>query len=305
MRRIIALKYAVADVPRLPDNWLFCEQLSDIVNVCSEAPNSSVILALEQMEGFAELVRTVYMLRLRFGEKLSIIVRELKVRLRYQDEAMLGTCGVSLIVPSTVDFPRFLSMVEIAGYQNFGVPLPADVENAIAGGAPNQSFGYLSPSRFLRQVQETILRSQLLSIDNAIVELSLVNGLRPMDVLRHCRLHRCGDFVTADRSHLWLFFHACREFDLEQTISRVFALPIDELCSAEQRYLTTYSIQGFLDQFPKEIAKDGTLDLSAQLQAHNFDAQDLPRPRLEPRDNETSAAPAVLAPPTRTPLRVR
>ncbi|MBC7414795.1 MAG: cellulose biosynthesis protein BcsE [Herminiimonas sp.] len=263
---VVVLRSALAGSGGAPAHWVVCESLSDVLIACAGAAAATVILSFERTTPHDALMQVVFRLRQMAGSRLKIIVRELKVRLRYNEETMIGRLGANLIVPMEVSYARFLGMMEMVQSQVFKAALPRSYEEAMQDGLPEQVLGYLPPIAFARAVSDTLARSRALAIDNVLVRLTVANGLTPLDAMRHCSLKRAGDLFTADRKTVLVFLFACREMDATQTLERIFALPISELFGSEHRYIANLAAQSAIEAFGQR-AGDGRLpDLSVELQ---------------------------------------
>ena len=264
--RVVAQRSALAGSGGAPQHWLVCETLAEVMAACAGAVAATVILAFERTTPQDALMQLVYRLRQMAGSQLKIIVRELQVRMRYNEDALIARLGANLIVPMEVSYARFLGMMEMAQSQVFSGTLPATFEAALQDGLPDQAQGYLPPAAFARAVSDTLARSRTLVIDNVLVRLTLANGLTPLDAMRHCSLKRAGDLFTADRKTVLVFLFACREMDATQTLERIFALPIGELFGSEHRYIANLAAQTAIEEFGQRANGGRFPDLSEALQ---------------------------------------
>lgn len=264
--RVVVQRSALAGSGGAPPHWLVCESLAEVLATCAGAVAATVILAFERTTPHDALMQLVYRLRQMAGSQLKIIVRELRVRMRYNEDALIARLGANLIVPMEVSYARFLSMMEMVQSQVFSATLPATFEAALEDGLPDQAQGYLPPAAFAQAVSDTLARSRKLAIDNVLVRLTLANGLTPLDAMRHCSLKRAGDLFSADRKTVLVFLFACREMDATQTLERVFALPIGELFSSEHRYIANLAAQSAIEEFGQRASGGRLPDLSEALQ---------------------------------------
>lgn len=264
--RVVAQRSALAGSGGAPQHWQVCESLSEVLAACADAVAATVILSFERTTPHDALMQAVYRLRQMADSQLKIIVRELHVRMRYNEDALIARLGASLIVPMEVSYARFLSMMEMLQNQVFTGSLPATFEAALEDGLPDQALGYLPPPAFARAVSDTLARSRTLAIDNVLVRLTLANGLTPLDAMRHCSLKRAGDLFTADRKTVLVFLFACREMDATQTLERIFALPVGELFGSEHRYIANLAAQTAIEEFGQRASGGRLPDLSDELQ---------------------------------------
>lgn len=266
---VIVQRSALAGSGGAPAHWIVCDALPTVVDAAVGAQAATVILTFERTTPQDLLMQTVYRLRQQSGQRLKIIVRELQVRLRYNEEALIARLGANLIVPMEVSYARFLSMMEILQSQVYAASLPPTYEQARIEGLPQQEAGYLAPQAFAQSVTQTLARARSLAIDNVLVRLTLGSGLTALDALRHCTVKRAGDIYSCDRKTVLVFLFACRENDATQTLERIFALPVGELFSTEHRYISNVAATAAIGDFSKQAASGRLPDLSTQLEAIN------------------------------------
>jgi cellulose biosynthesis protein BcsE len=319
---VIVQRSALAGSGGAPPHWIVCDTLDQVLAACATAQAATVILTFERTTPQDYLMRTVYLLRRRAGNRLKIIVRELHVRLRYNEEALIARLGASLIVPMEVGYARLLSMMEMQQNLVFGGMLPPTFEQAVADGLPQEAAGYLEPDAFARTVAATLARSRALAIDNVLVRLTLGSGLTALDAMRHCTIRRAGDLFSGDRKSVLVFLFACREMDATQTLERIFALPVGEMFSSEHRYISNLAATAAIEEFGSRAATGRLPDLTEPLAQMRMQRQpsapgDPPAtvqttvrttvqttvPTTTPADG-TSQVP-VAAPPTHAPLSLR
>ena len=264
--RVVAQRSVLAGSGGAPQHWVLCDTLGEVLAACAGAVAATVMLTFERTTPPDALMQAVYQLRQMAGGQLKIIVRELHVRMRYNEDALIARLGANLIVPMEVSYARFLSMMEMVQSQVFSASLPPTFEAALENGLPDQALGYLAPAAFARAVSDALARSRTLAIDNVLVRLTLANGLTPLDAMRHCSLKRAGDLFTADRKTVLVFLFACREMDATQTLERIFALPIGELFGSEHRYIANLAAQSAIEEFGQRASGGRLPDLSDELQ---------------------------------------
>lgn len=263
---VIVQRSAMAGSGGAPAHWTICDTLAAVLDAAANAQAATVILTFERTTPQDLLMQTVYRLRQQSGRRLKIIVRELEVRLRYNEEALIARLGANLIVPIEVTYARFLSMMEILQSQLYDASLPPTYEQALVEALPQQEAGYLAPQAFARSVAQTLARARSLAIDNVLVRLTLGSGLSALDAMRHCTVKRAGDIYTCDRKTVLVFLFACRENDATQTLERIFALPVGELFSSEHRYISNFAATAAIEDFSKQAASGRLPDLSTQLE---------------------------------------
>ena len=318
---VIVQRSALAGSGGAPANWIVCDTLAAMLDAAADAQAATVILTFERTTPQDLLMQAVYRMRRQCGQRLKIIVRELLVRLRYNEEALIARLGANLIVPMEVGYARFLSMMEILQSQVYDASLPPTYEQALLEGLPQHETGYLAPQAFAHSVTQTLARARSLTIDNVLIRLTLGSGLSPLDAMRHCTVKRAGDIYTCDRKTVLVFLFACRENDATQTLGRIFALPVGELFSSEHRYISNVAATAAIEEFSQQAAGGRLPDLSTQLEqiiarraagpTLALDPPDLPAVAMQASMQPASLAIApgpgmrMPAPPVHAPLHLR
>ena len=308
---VIVQRSALAGSGGTPPDWIICDTLEDVLQACRQARAATVILTFERTTPQDHLMQVVYRLRSQSGNRLKIIVRELQVRLRYNEETLIARMGANLVIPVEVGYARFLNMMEMLQTQVFDAALPSTYEQALADGLPQQEAGYLAPQAFAATVAAALVRSRSLAIDNVLVRLTLAGGLTALDAMRHCTVRRAGDVYSCDRRTVLVFLFACREMDATQTLDRLFALPVGELFSSEHRYISNLAATTAIEDFAARAAGGRLPDLSAPLQEILALRMPLAAPATATGTTDSGAgrfvvpAPVAVTPPMHTPLSLR
>ncbi|HEY5801882.1 MAG TPA: BcsE family c-di-GMP-binding protein, partial [Burkholderiaceae bacterium] len=253
-----------------------------------------VVLVFSGSAAFDPLARCIHGLRARCGPRLKIVVRELNLRLRYSQEALLLRLGANLIVPAEVGFARFLGLAGMVQGQVYAHPIVPSYEAAVADATPEKEQGYLPPAAFIQAVAAMLDASRALNMQEVLVRMPLGYGLQPLDALRYCAIKRAGDLCTADDQSVYLFLHACREGDVDMTLERLFKLPVAEFFSSESRYFSPDQIQHAIDELQQRCHHGAYPDLSTELARASLQPQPaIAGPALQA---ENAAAPARGAP---------
>jgi cellulose biosynthesis protein BcsE len=264
--QIIAVKTAFLPKETVPADWRIVEDdLEAMPALASGAVAATVVLSFTPSTNFNLIARCVFDLRKQCGARLKIVIREVNSRLRYSQETLAVRLGANLIVPAEISYVRFLSLTSMVQGQVFPHNLPASYDKALADAMPEQEQGYLAPQDFTRSVQTILERSRVLNVQNAMVRLPLAYGLQPFDALRYCTIKRDGDLCTSDEANVYVFLYACRESDIDKTLDRLFGLPVSELFSTEERYLTARGIEEGIQEFEDRRRAGNFPDLTAEL----------------------------------------
>lgn len=297
--RILALRSAFLPKEPPPGGWLMADgQAEDMLARLSGAVASTIVLSFSSSTDFISLVRCVFELRKQCGPRLKIVIREIHARLRYGQETLAVRLGANLVVPAEISYARFLSLTSMVQGQVFRQQLPATFEQAISDAMPEDAQGYLPPHDFSQAVATTLERSRMLHVQNVLLRLPLAYGLLPLDALRYCNIKRAGDFCTADHRNVYLFLYACRESDIDKALERLFGLPVSEIFSSEERFMSAHRIRNAMTDFDARLEAEKFPDLTNELAA-------LTSARTAARPAETPAAvkkgPAVLRYPAPPP----
>jgi cellulose biosynthesis protein BcsE len=264
--QIIAVKTVFLPKETVPADWRIVEDdLEAMPALASGAVAATVVLSFTPSTNFNLIARCVFDLRKQCGARLKIVIREVNSRLRYSQETLAVRLGANLIVPAEISYVRFLSLTSMVQGQVFPHNLPASYDKALADAMPEQEQGYLAPQDFTRSVQTILERSRVLNVQNAMVRLPLAYGLQPFDALRYCTIKRDGDLCTSDEANVYVFLYACRESDIDKTLDRLFGLPVSELFSTEERYLTARGIEEGIQEFEDRRRTGNFPDLTAEL----------------------------------------
>lgn len=266
--QIIAVRTAFLPKETMPGEWrIVNDDLEAMPALVSGAVAATVVLSFTPSTNFNLVARCVFDLRKQCGPRLKIVIREVNSRFRYSQETLAVRLGANLIVPAEISYVRFLSLTSMVQGQVFPHNLPASYEKALADAMPEQEQGYLAPEDFTRSVQTILERSRVLNVQNAMVRLPLAYGLQPFDALRYCTIKRDGDLCTSDDTNVYVFLYACRESDIDKTLDRLFGLPVSELFSTEERYLTARGIEEGIQEFEDRRLAGNFPDLTIELAA--------------------------------------
>lgn len=288
-------------------SWHLVDGQDDIAAAVGSAVASTVILSFTPGADYFKLARCVFALRKQCGPRLKIVVREVNSRLRYSQETLLMRLGANLIVPAEISYARFLSMTSMVQGQIFPHRLPPSFEQALRQAMPDEDQGYLAPFEFVRAVATALERSRILHVQNVLLRMPLAYGLLPLDALRYCSIKRAGDLVSADGNSVYLFLYACRETDIDKTLERLFGLPVGELFSTEDRFLSPHTIRQAMADFDARNLQHPFPDLTAEMAGLAETKSAAPVEAAAPTDKKGPAVQRFQAPPpaVRRPLLVK
>lgn len=289
-------------------DWHWFDDAESLLAKAADAVAATVVLGFDRTTTLEQLARTIYALRRHNGSRLKIVVRELHVRLRYSQEALMIKLGANLVIPPELSYSRFLGMVSMVQGQRYARILPPSYEEAVAQTSHEQSQGYMTPRRFVAAVTRALDLGRSLSVQNALVGLPLAHGLTPVDALRYYAVKRSGDYATADENGVYIFLSACREADVDVALRNSFRLPVSDLFNSETRYLSTQTIRSAVDDLMVRIETEKMPDYTDDLAAimAQEDLSNGGAPAQQPDANKPSARVRTAPPPARRqPLRLR
>jgi cellulose biosynthesis protein BcsE len=245
---IIAVKTALHDGESAPNSWCVLENLDSLVDACSGAVASTIILSFDSKISLDTLSRVAFKIRKSCGNRVKIVVREVAHHFRNSQEQLILRLGATLVIPFEAGMSRLLNLVAAIQGQQFSHQLSANYDDAVAGNLLPTSFGYITPTEFFKKISATLEHVKTLNIENALVKLTPVSGMPPLDVLKYCSASRPGDYFTADQNDVYMLLFTCRAGDISSTLDRLFRLPASELFESEVRYTYPESIQDALEE---------------------------------------------------------
>jgi cellulose biosynthesis protein BcsE len=275
---VFAVRAALLPTEQALPCWQMLGELDEMQFRASGAQAATVVLGFSSAISFERVARCVFALRQKCGPRLKIVVREVNVRMRQNQEALAIHLGANLIIPSGISLSRVASLMAMVQGQVFPHILPASYEEGLADVMPLQEQGYLAPDNFISAVSAHLARSQARRAQSVLVVLPLAYKLAPLDALRYCHIERDGDLYTADQGNVYLFLSACRDADVGQTLERLFRLPVSELFDGENRFLTLSDIKQAVNELALCSARGALPDLAPELalierEAHGAPAQ--------------------------------
>ncbi len=215
--------------PPLSADWRLFEGWGPMLAHVAHAQASSVVFAIHGNSQVDPLAAILHRLRRERGNALKLVVREMAPCLRYADERLLMGCGATLIVPHGTPLARFLTVLESVQGNVWHGTLPVDIEAAAKAFRPPPVKGLVTPAQFWELVTNIEEATATSGLDNALVQLKPLRGLRPEQVLGQCRIRRQGDLACLYQGQIHLFLFACRREGVERALDRMFRLPWREI----------------------------------------------------------------------------
>lgn len=231
---VLAQAEVLEGAPALSPAWRLYEDETLLLAAAARAHSATVLFALNRNRQIDELAHTLYRLRRGRGNALGLVVREMAPCLRYADERLLLDCGASLVVPVNTPLARFLTLLETVAGHDWQGQLPDDVDAVLRAQRPPEVQGVVPATRFRALAREYVYTPQG-AVQNIVLALQPVVGLRPGQALRECRIRRRGDFACSYRGQVLLFLFACRANGIEQALRNAFRLPWREMFVGYER----------------------------------------------------------------------
>ena len=219
----------------------------------------TVVLSLNQQTEVHNIAVQAYRLRHKFGLKFKLIIREMQQCLRYSDESFLSHAGINLIVPSSVRYPRFLSMVETLQKQDVSCVIPDSIDElmSLETNVGYEHKGYIHNQAFVSRCHQLIQQYEQTKLQFALIKLSLLPGIDINACLSMCHIKRDGDLITACSDALYVLLSSVRENDVQTALSHIFKLPIMDMFQSNTVYTTTGRIKA---QLPEIVTQAVTID---------------------------------------------
>lgn len=301
---VYATMDSVEDAPELPRRWRTFTSLQDLLHATEAAMGATVVLDYGMQSDFDETARLIQQLRLRNGNALKLVVREHSAVMRHYHEQLLIQLGCNLVIPSSVGFTRFIGLLDSLSGQTFNRPVPHDYDMVVKSVAPSIKSGYLPLAEFTDAARQSLDDTQHADIDCAMLQLSVLPGVTPLDALREFRLKRAGDICSAGNDHLYLFLFACRETDIPVALKHVLSLPVNELFIDQVRHIEREAIHAQLQRLQQIAAREDIPDHTRELVNTEQPAEAAPRQQSDgakPGGLSNSTAPVDAVP---SPLRL-
>lgn len=238
-----------------PGGWHVCDDVERLVEATRGALAATLVLGYDKNTELRDFQETVLQIRRERGPRLKIVIREINIRLRHNQESVMLHLGANMVIPTEVPSSRWTSLVHMIQGQLYWRDLPRSLEAALADAESEHMQGYVAPVKFCKTVASVLRHSRSMGISNALVVLPMAKGLTPADALRHCTIRRPGDICSADEQNLYLFLYACHEADVTPTLERLFNLPLGDLFEEEVRCLTPSTIQDAADDFAQRAPR--------------------------------------------------
>ncbi|MBV8466756.1 MAG: cellulose biosynthesis protein BcsE [Burkholderiales bacterium] len=262
---VIATLRAVSDERGVPADWQVVPDQTALLEAAANAIGATVILDGGGQADLSMLMYNVHALRVLRGRWLKILVRERGGHLRYSQEWVLLNLGANQVVGMDVSLSRILSLVDAIADQRFAGEIVHNFEAALQAAEPIRECGYLPPKLFCTRVTDVCQRARSVGLSNTLVRLPLLAGSDHVTALTALNAKRPGDVATADADSIYVFLFACREPDTEDTLARLFTLPVFALFEGQLRWHDNRSIESTVAQLAERQLRAPSPDYASQL----------------------------------------
>ena len=220
----------------LPPHWQSEDDWRSLEKACKAAIGATVLLDNGNLEDFEALAALVHRLRTTHPSTLKIVVLETSVKLRTYHELALRSLGANEVLYKELRFARIIRRIEDLRDHVYTHAVPSDHAPVLLEYLPVAARGYQAPHTFIMMARSMVTQAQRHKLDHALVQLHLLPHVSHLMALRQFCGTRDGDLLTADQHSLWIFLFACREVDVDETLTRLFAMPLNSLFSSQTSY---------------------------------------------------------------------
>lgn len=250
---------------QLPGIWQRVDTLVGMMHATRTARSATLILTFQRDTRIRLLAEAVHTLRLSLGKSARIVVREKDASLRYQNEALLLRLGVNLVVHRDVAATRLPLLLESLRGQVFNRDVNINFEEALACVLPTRLRGYLSPARFVREVELILARAETLSVPYALVVARAKAPEKIEEILSGASVSRAGDLISSDGQQCFVFLNACPQPALLQTLQRIFGTQFDELFDDVRFHVVSEEVGFELAGITRAVERNDLPDYSQTL----------------------------------------
>lgn len=237
----------------LPPHWESVADWQTMEASSAHAVGATILLDAGTLEQFDTLAALVHRLRISHPPTLKIVVLEATVKLRTHHELALLALGANEVLYKELRFARVIRRIEDLRDHVYASDVPADYEVALQDFMPVATHGYQAPHAFITMARSMVAQAERHAMDHAMVQLHLLPHVSHTMALREFCGTRYGDLMTADQHSVWLFLFACREIDVDDTLPRLFNMPLNNLFSSQTSYA---QLPGIADQLSILTAQD-------------------------------------------------
>ncbi|MEL0633291.1 cellulose biosynthesis protein BcsE [Pseudoalteromonas carrageenovora] len=264
----------VPEGTKLPAHYKMLKDNSALFNKGPKVEAATLIFSVTRYTDLSLLGKQCFELRKNCGRWLKLVIQNVDGVIRHQDECLLLTLGVNLILYSSTEPSRLLSQVQsIQGFQ-YTRPLPPSVEHVLKYTENTFSKGYLPFNEFTKQVEVHSDSAVNLGVSGVLVKLELLPRIDPIHPLHLFHIKREGDVFSIAENTVYLYLHACRENDVNNAIKHLFKLTTSDFFAQQNVISDHFYIQQECKQLRRFYTGKKLVDFSKQLsenESYNFE----------------------------------
>lgn len=255
-----------------PVGWRLFETVEQMLAALNSAHACTVIFQYQVGTQIEALARLIFELRRSIGAHIKIVVKEVGGKIRKNNEFLLLSVGVNLLISNEIGFTRMLDQLRLLQGRIYKGALAANFETAIASLNAGEELGYLPAEHFVQVVSAGLKKARNVEVPNVLIILPITEGVAILEALKSCTMRRAGDLFTADNHTVYVFLSACEEQDVTVTLDRIFRLPVAVIFASETRMVTRDDIRKVLADLAENVARQHYPDWSAELQQFAHEA---------------------------------
>ncbi len=240
----LAQRDVLEGAPALSENWQLFDDNTLLTERGMRARSATLIFSLRSNDEVEPLARQIHSLRIQRGNGLKIAVREMHASLRYIDQRLLQACGANLVVPHAARPSSFLTLLDDIQQLSFTRHVSENIEQLLEGRLPTHHKGFLPLPTFC-EVMQSIWSHTTLATEarGLLIALRPVSGISPQQAISLCHLRRDGDVITLTGRNLYLFLSNCQVSDVDNVLTSLFSLPVDEVFASRTLWHQERDIQ--------------------------------------------------------------
>jgi cellulose biosynthesis protein BcsE len=262
---VFAMRAVLPEGRTEPVGWRLFETAEQMMGALGSAHACTVVFYYHVGSPIEVLARIIFDLRRSIGSQIKIVVKEAGGQLRKNNELLLLSVGVNLLISNEIGFTRMVDQLRLLQGRIYSAQLSADFETAIASLKSGEELGYLSADHFVRVVSAGLTKIRNVQVPNVLIILPITEGVAILEALKSCTMRRAGDLFTADNQTVYVFLSACEEQDVTVTLDRIFRLPVAVIFASETRMLTQEDIRIALADLSSRVEQNQYPDWTLEL----------------------------------------
>lgn len=282
----LAQRDVLEGAPPLSENWQLFDDNAVLTERGIHARSATLIFSLHTNDEVEPLARQIHSLRIQRGNGLKIAVREMSASLRYIDQRLLQACGANLVVPHAARLSSFLTLLDDIQQLSFTRHVSEGIELLLEGRLPTHHKGFLPLPTFC-EVMQSIWSHTTLATEarGLLISLRPVSGISSQQAISLCHLRRDGDVITLTERHLYLFLSNCQVSDVDNVLTSLFSLPVDEVFASRTLWHQDRDIQSEVRRLaarktlPEQALRPQAAMVPASIPAHRTSVH-LPEPLI-------------------------